>query len=263
MLDVTINAGIGDIIHSHAMLEAERARHANIRVAVNHDGLHGARNASHSAFADQLARYVFSDSAYEFVEQNGNGFTPQMLHESGLAMAAPDLRGRLPLAGTLKPQPFVAVATKIRGWRVQHYVDIREQFLSCLCKLAERLPLVLVGERVLTETPEYRGHGRGFAYSIYEDLRSLPCIDTTFATYGNEPAQWEQFRVDCTTMAHAELVVVLGTGGNCSMAMACGQKMLCLTQDTEMQTYFHAMPADERIVLCDSRSKYLEELSCA
>lgn len=263
MIDVTINAGIGDIIHSFAMLEAERARHDKIRLAVNHAGLHGARNVTHSPFADQLTGHLFADRCYEIVPQANDGNTPQQLHDAGIAMATPDLRDVLPLAGTPKPRPYVAVATKIRGWLRPNWLAIRERFLSQLGDLAERLPLVLVGERVLTETPEYIGHGPEFAYCIYDDLRLLPCIDTTFPAYGNEPAQWHQFRIDCTTMAHAELVVVLGTGGNCSMAMACGRRMLCLTQNTEMGGYFHAMPADERIELCESPVKYLEELARA
>jgi hypothetical protein len=63
-------------------------------------------------------------------------------------------------------------------------------------------------------------------------------------------------------MHHAERVIVLGTGGNCSMAMACG-RVLCLTDSTEMGTYFHAMPADERVTLCESADEYLEEMTRA
>jgi hypothetical protein len=58
-------------------------------------------------------------------------------------------------------------------------------------------------------------------------------------------------------MHHASLVIVLGTGGNCSMAMACAKRMICLTDQTEMGEYFHAMPADERIRLCESDEAYL------
>jgi hypothetical protein len=259
VLDVTINAGIGDIIHCHAMLEAERDK---VRLAVNHAGLHEARNPRHSDFADLLARCVFYGPQYEIVPQEvPAGGTPQGLRAAGIAMATPDLRAVLPIAGvSAPPTPFVAVATKVRGWQVDRYAAIRDRFLSRLAAVAERVPLVLIGERVLTETPEYRGHGNGFAYSIYEDLRMLPCIDTTFATYGKEPARWDQFRIDCTTMAHASLVVVLGTGGNCSMAMACARRMVCLTDETEMGEYFHAMPADERIRLCPTDEEYLEEI---
>jgi hypothetical protein len=261
VLDVTINAGIGDIIHCHATLEAERHRRDRIRVAVDHVSLREARNARHGEFADRLVRFVFRDPVYEIVPQDRGGATPQGLWQAGLPLAAPDLRGVLPIAGvSAPPTPFVVVATKVRGWPRHRYEAIRSRFLAELARVAGRMPLVLVGERVLTETPEYRHRGEGFAYSIYEDLRTLPCIDATFAAYGDEPAQWDQFRIDCTTMAHATLVVVLGTGGNCSMAMACGRRMVCLTDETEMGEYFHAMPADERIRLCKSDEAFLEAI---
>lgn len=259
-LEVCINAGIGDIVHSHAMLEAERAKGGTFAVALDHRALHQVRNASHSEFADRLAGFVFREPGYEIVPQSRPGATPQQLAAAGIDMAVPDLRATLPLPETVRPQPFVAVCTKVRGWMIGNYLAIRDRFLRQLERIAERMPLVLVGERALSETPEYRHHGRGFAYSIYEDLRLLNCIDTTFPEYGRVPAQWDQFRRDCTTMFHADRVIVLGTGGNCSMAMACGRP-LCLIENTEMESYFRAMPADERIAICESPAEYLEELS--
>jgi hypothetical protein len=260
VLEVTINAGIGDIVHSHAMLEAERAKVGTFAVALDHRALHLVRNASHSEFADRLAGFVFREPGYEIVPQSRPGAAPQQLAAAGLPMATPDLRAVLPLPETVRAEPYVAVCTKVRGWMIGNYLAIRDRFLKQLERIGKRMPLVLVGERVLTETPEYRHHGRGFAYSIYEDLRLLPCIDTTFPEYGNVPAQWDQFRRDCTTMYHAERVIVLGTGGNCSMAMACGRP-LCLIENTEMETYFRAMPPDERITLCETPAQYLEELA--
>jgi hypothetical protein len=44
--------------------------------------------------------------------------------------------------------------------------------------------------------------------------------------------------------------------------MACG-RVLCLTDSTEMGTYFHAMPANERVTLCESADEYLEEMTRA
>lgn len=260
MLEVTINAGIGDIVHSHAMLEAERKAGTTFRIALDHKALHAVRNPAHSEFADRLVRFVFREPSYEIVPQTGPGATPQQLASAGVAMASPDMRTLLPLPETVRPQPFVAVATKVRGWMIGNYLTIRDRFLQQLELIAKRMPLVIVGERVLTETPEYRHHGRGFAYSIYEDLRLLPCIDTTFPEYGTVPAQWDQFRRDCTTMYHADRTIVLGTGGNASMAMACG-RALCLIQNTEMEGYLRAMPPDERITLCESPAEYLKELT--
>jgi len=259
-LAVTINAGIGDIIHSHAMLEAEKDRFTEIAVAVDDDTLRKVRNESHSGFAERLVRFLFDSPPYVVVPQSSSGCTPQQLAQAGLAVAVPDLRTRLPIQGVgLPPEPFVAISTKVRSWRRAKYEQIRLEFLDKLTALAKRCTLVVIGERVLSLTPEYEGHGEGFAYSIYDDLMTVPCVDATFPEYGNAPAQWEQFRMDCTVMRNASRVITLGTGGNVSMAMACG-RCLCLLQDTEMAGYFRAMPVDERITLCESPAEYLEEI---
>lgn len=260
-LEVTINAGIGDIIHSHAMFEACRPRVTEVALAVDHAALRSVRNDTHSEFATRLSQFVFREPFYTLGPQRTDGMTPQQLAGAGLPIAVPDLRAVLPIQTVEKPPiPFVVVSTKVRSFRRDRYLAIRKQFLAALAALAERITLVLVGERVLSLTPEYQGHGDGFAYSLYDDLKTLPCVDATFPEYGNVPAQWDQFRSDCTTMHHAERVITLGTGGNVSMAMACG-RCLCLIPQTEMEWYFRAMPPDERITCCETPAEYLKEIA--
>lgn len=259
-LELTINAGIGDIIHSHAMLEAARPAVTEVAVAVDHAALQSVRNVAHSEFATRLAQFVFREPTYTIVPQSTDGMTPQQLVGAGLPMAVPDLRDVLPLDGIGRPpEPFVAVSTKVRSLRRDRYEQMRLEFLHHLTELAKRVQLVVIGERMLSMTPEYQGHGDGFAYSIYDDLMTVPCVDATFPEYGNVPAQWDQFRMDCTVMRNAERVITLGTGGNVSMAMACG-RCLCLIQQTEMEWYFRAMPPDERITCAETPAEYLEEI---
>jgi len=261
-LAVTINAGIGDIIHCHAMLEAERNRYEDIEVILNERGLVEARNDRHVGFARRLAALLFCEPKYRLnsdAEGRYVGMTPQGLCRHGFHPMPPDLRRILPLAGVEPPPPFVAVSTKVRGWPRHEYEAMRETFLGLLEDISLRLPLVLVGERVLTQTAEYVGHHAGRVYSIYDDLSKLTCVDNTFAEFGEAPAEWDQFRTDCTTMYHAERVITLGSGGNVSMAMACG-RCLAMIQGTEMGGFFEAMPEVSRLTLCKSVSEYLAEL---
>lgn len=257
-LAVTINAGIGDIIHCHAMLEVEKHRYERIEVSLNERGLADARNTRHIPFARRLMSLLFCSPPYQIMRPEDGGLTPQKLCWHGFHPVAPDLRRVLPLAGEAPP-PFVAVSTKVRGWHWQEYQAIRETFLGLLEDISLRLPLVLVGERVLTQTAEYAGHHAGRVYSIYDDLARLTCVDQTFPEFGDSPAEWEQFRRDCTTMYHAERVITLGSGGNVSMAMACG-RCLALVRGTEMGEFFEAMPEVGRLTLCKSVSEYLAEL---
>ena len=261
-LTAVIHGGIGDLIHCHAMFEAAKGRFSDVEIIMDEHRLAEARNGAHVEFARRLLVTLFREPDYRIgSDERGEfrGMTPQALCRTGLAPVAPDLRRVLPAAGAEPTPPFVAVATKVRGWRRHRYDAIRESFLGLLGRIAKRVPLMLVGERVLSETPEYQGHGDDFAYSIYDDLARLPCIDNTFAEYGQRPAQWGQFRSDCTTMFYAERVITLGSGGNVSMAMACG-KCLALIEQTEMEEFFAAMPAVSRITLCKSVGDYLAEL---
>lgn len=260
-LAVTVNAGIGDLIHCHAMLEAGKQGYERIEVSLNERGLVEARNTTHVEFARRLAALLFADPPFVLADEADpdGGLTPQQLCHHGFRPVAPDLRRVLPLAGAEPPAPFVAVSTKVRGWHRQEYEAMRATFLGLLQDISLRLPLVLVGEKVLTMVPDYVANHSGRVYSIYSDLIRLPCIDATFPEFGESPAQWDQFRSDCTTMHHAERVVTLGSGGNVSMAMACG-KCLAMIGGTEMGGFFEAMPPVSRFTLCKSVSDYLAEL---
>lgn len=257
-LAVTINAGIGDIIHCHAMLEAEKHRYGQIAVSLNERGLAEARNTSHIPFARRLMSLLFCAPPYRIMQPEDEGLTPQQLCRHGFHPVAPDLRRVLPLAGETPP-PFVAVSTKVRGWHWHEYEAIRETFLGLLEDISLRLPLVLVGERVVSMTPDYVRSHSGRVFSIYDDLSRLTCVDQTFPEFGDAPAEWDQFRADCTTLYHAERVITLGSGGNVSMAMACG-RCLAMIGGTEMGNFFESMPEVSRLTLCKSVSEYLAEL---
>lgn len=261
-LTATINGGIGDLIHCHAMFEAAKDRFDDIEVIMDEHSLAAARNAQHIAFARRLLSLLFRGPLYRIgSDERGDsvGMTPQSLRQFGLAAAAPDLRDVLPIAGVEPPPPFVAVSTKVRGWSRCEYEAIRPELLRLLEAISRRVSLVLVGERVLSMVPDYVANHAGRVYSIYDDLKALPCVDATFAEFGEAPAQWEQFRSDCTTMAHAERVITLGSGGNVSMAMACG-RCLAMIGGTEMGEFFEEMPAVPRLTLCKSVGEYLAEL---
>lgn len=260
-LTAVINGGIGDLIHCHAMFEAAKGRFTDVEIIMDEHRLVEARNESHLEFARRLLSTLFVGAPYRFGRDDDGqyvGMTPQALCRAGLEPMPPDLRRVLPLAGAAR-SPFVAVSTKVRGWRRHEYEAIREPFLGLLEDISLRLPLVLVGERVLSQTADYEQNHAGRVYSIYDDLSQLTCVDNTFPEFGEAPAQWDQFRSDCTTMYHAERVITLGSGGNVSMAMACG-RCLAMIGGTEMGGFFESMPTVPRLTLCTSVDDYLASM---
>lgn len=254
-LEVTINGGIGDIIHSHAMLAEHRSRYSEIAVGLDRDSVAAARSPEYLPFADRLIESLFDEPPFVVRDLPGCGMTPQMLAAMGFPTVVPNVRKKLGLLGAASGR-YVAVTTKIRGWPRFRYAEIRERFLEIVGDIASVMPVVLVGEREIGRNAEYEHHGDDYIYSIYGDLAALPVVDQTVPELGSTPPTWKQFLADCRTLAGADRVLTLGSGGNVTMAIACGRAIV-LAGGTEMGSYFLSMPTDRRVTFCTNAESYL------
>lgn len=253
---LTINGGIGDLIHSHAMVEGVRHQHDRIEIGIDRRGVAEARSPEYLHFADRLLGTLCDGPPYALVDGDGGGQTPQMLAAAGLPILMPDLRRKLGLLGGTSGR-YVAVTTKIRGWDRAKYLAIREEFLAIVWRITMTMPVVLIGEREIGRNAEYEYHGPDRIFSIYEDLAGPNVVDQTVPELGCTPPTWRQFLSDCRVMAGAERVLTLGTGGNVSMAMASGRAFV-LAGETEMGDYFLSMPPDSRVTVFERPEAYLE-----
>lgn len=254
-MHLTLNAGIGDIILSHAMIDRS-PEPERLTVSLDDDAIERYRTPEYADFAYRLAETLFRAPRYDVVRGGAGGKTPQQL-SFYFNPAAPDCRSVL--APNLTHSAYVAVTTKVRGWSRHEYEHIREDFLELLDQIALRLPLVLVGEREIGWNQEYDEHGRDRVFSIYNDLCQRTCIDYTVPELGRTPPDWDSFLTDCWTLAAAERVVTLGSGGNVTLAMAVGRPLV-LAGGTEMSDFFMAMPPTRRIKMFSSPVDYLEAL---
>lgn len=255
-VDVTINGGIGDLIHSKAMLDGHRHRYEEIAVGIDHQKVAEARSPEYLRFANLLLSTLFQEPPYTVARgKDGAGMTPQSLAAHGWPVLMPDLRGTL--GESDESSPYIVVTTKIRGWPRFRYLEIRDEFLTILEAIALRMPVVLVGEREIGTNAEYEHHGEDLIYSIYDDLAGLTSIDMTVPELGHTPPTWPTFVEHCRVMQGAERVLTLGTGGNVSMAMAFGRTHV-LACDTEMGGYFEKLPHCDRVRLHWNIDSYLE-----
>jgi len=255
-LSLVMNAGIGDIILTHAMLEAAKAEHPTIRVGLCDRAICVARSPAYRPFARSLVELLFSSPPYQIdYALPGPGTDPTKL-VSFLPVGAPDLREVLPDGEPVASAGYVVVLTKIRGWRRARYEAIRPRLLAALKKVAASRLVVLVGEREIGVNAEYRYHGADYIYSIYGDLAGIPCLDLTVPELGVTPPAWAAFRQDCLAMRDAAAVVGLGTGGNTTMAQACGQ-WIGNIGETEMEAFLRRMPEDPRHRLCREDEEFL------
>ena len=216
-----LNAGIGDLIWCHAMLEPVASdRHT---ACLSMRAIRQARDERYLPFARRLLAMLFGGSGFDIAEEvDENGLDPLTLCWIGFRPRVPALAGVLPAGERPTSEPYVAVTTKVRGLERRRYEAIRIRLIEALRAISRRHPIVLIGEREIGRNAEYEHHGGAMVYSIYEDVRWLPCIDLTVPELGSTPPAWDQFRADCMTMRHARGVVALGSGGNVAMAISTG-----------------------------------------
>jgi hypothetical protein len=252
-LGIVMNAGIGDIILTHAMLgQCSRP----VRVGLCEKAICTARSADYRSFARSLFELLFAGDSYVIdYTLPGPGIDPTAL-AAFLSPQSPDLREVLPDDGPAVQADYVVVLTKIRGWWRHRYEAIRPRLLAALKRVAAGRLLVLVGEREVGQNAEYRHHGANYIYSIHEDLAGIQCLDLTVPELGVTPPLLADFRRDCRVLRDAAAVVGLGSGGNTTMAQACGNWVANIDQ-TEMEAFLRLMPEDPRHRLCRSDEEFL------
>lgn len=247
---LTLNAGIGDLILSRAMLTGPA------EVALDYQAIDHYRTPTYRPFAETLLQTLFQAPQFQIVESDEPGMTPQAIAGLGFQPAVPDLRGVI--GDEWRPEThYTVVTTKVRGWPRDRYQAIRSAFLARLEQLGR---IVLLGERTIGRNAEYAEHGDDKVYSIYEDLKPLASVNATVEELGSTPPQWDDFVADCSMMAHADRVITLGSGGNVSMAMAFADKCLLHIGGTEMERLFAAMPPSDRVRMARSDAEYLEAM---
>lgn len=249
------NAGIGDIILLHAMLE-RLGQPATI--GLSEAAVTQARSEAYRPFAQKLMETLFFAPQYtlDWSLKDG-GIDPPTLHfRYGLPVGAPDLRDVLPAGEPVASAGYVVVHTKCRGWAKARYLGIKDRLLSSIRRIAESRLIVLLGERRIGMNAEYRHHGPDFVFSIYEDLCDIPCLDLTVPELGITPPDWTTFRQECLVMRDAAAVVALGSSGNTTMAQACGCWIGCIG-GSEMEAYLRQMPEDPRHRICREPEEFL------
>lgn len=239
-MNIVLNAGIGDLLLSHAMLYG-----VDCAVSLSRPAVLRARDVCYLPFAIRLMTLLFGDRAVSVAE--APGIDPIALLSAGFPARRPSLASVLPAGEPLVTGPYVAVTTKVRGLDRSRYEAMRPRLVSSLQSIAAVVTVVLVGEREVGENAEYRHHGKNRIYSIYEDLQQVPHIDLTVPELGHTPPSWDQFGLDCLHMRDAIGVVALGSGGNLTMALAVGRPV-GFYAGTEMAEYLQWMPLehDER-----------------
>lgn len=255
MLTVTINGGIGDILHSKPLLDQVDGQYdlCLSELAVTHY-----RSKEHIEFSRTLAERVFRRRVGPPPSGLFQGYTPQdIVATLHVRPVMPDFRDVL----TRTIPNTVSVLTKVRGWHRRDYEAVRPRFLELIREVSKSYDIAIVGERKVTYFREYQMHTDNMVYSIYDDLVSVldsrNVLDMTQETIPSCP-DFDLFARDCRLIQSTENTIVLGTGGNATMGMSFGNFCPIMAHATEMGTFLMAMPPSERVPVCRSMEEFLE-----
>lgn len=225
MFKVKLYLGIGDIILSKSYL-LHVAKQQPVEI-----GLHEAliksyiRNPKIVDFTYDLLNVVYNEEC----------FTINRNSVSGEALQWVDFRNRqvpeniLDLSNTLAPYPakhsnYICLNTKIRDLNINVLNTILPSLKYTLNYLAEKYTLILMGEKEVEQTLEYKCHPNTI-YSLYPYVKDIKCIDATVDKLGNTESNIEKLKEDASLMRHAICTINIGAGGNLSISSSVGKSI--------------------------------------
>jgi hypothetical protein len=227
ILEANICIGLGDIIHIKGQLEPFKHRFEQIKITFDQKIINDFRpDKEYRCFLDEIGHLFFSSPPYKlnvgsFVRKGQN----QICEEYGLPFIRPNLKNILCQGYLLQTdREYIVLTTKHRFFTQSYWRTVCGRFWQIINKLSERYKIVILGERQVEKSKEYRIFGEEVVYSIYNDIMAnIPqnkIIDMTVPSLGITAPNLQRIRQDCLIMSEARAVVILGTGGAFCMATA-------------------------------------------
>lgn len=236
ILNATLNCGIGDIILSRNMFDGIRHRFDKIHISPNSGVLDTYRNgdAKFKSFAFMFMKLMFNHPKY-IVELDKQYPKFSCIDNRFLGLDIPDnilysvndfsrylCRGK-----DIDSDNYVVITTKVRGGPLQndYHSLFKKPFLRALIELSKKHEIVILGEREIVPTYEYKLIGGQKIYCIYEDLVSYLAhtgrvIDKSISGDETNVSTIERLQHDCHIMRRAKNVITIGYGGNLILSLA-------------------------------------------
>ncbi len=228
ILSISIPLGIGDLLHLYAALNSVKNCFSKIELAF-YEPLFSSYRVDvpeYRIFLNELGRLLFSNSPFKIVPYNNQVFRNNSLlceHDRILPIR-PRLQHILCKNNTNTYGEYVTVFTKVRELS-QSQFNLKE-FLDTLKTVSARYKILILGEKEVEYNPEYTHLTKDGVYSLYQDyISALPAdriIDLTVPKLGITPPDITKLLNDCSIMNQAKHNIVLGIGGNFSLAISIG-----------------------------------------
>jgi hypothetical protein len=247
-LSISLNGGIGDVILSNNLIGSIKDQYNIINIGPNNDIMRKYRNNDHKYY-DFLLNFLslfFSDNKKYMIHKNNNFQRFSIIDNILVNTKIPDdglynikianklIDLELPPIST---DEYIVITTKVRGLPLYNlYIKIyKKQILETLKKCSKKYKIVIIGDRGLPTSIEYKTIGNQRVYCIYNDLiNELPqdrILDLTVNdTYIDVPDITKLIQ-DCTYMNKAKAVITIGYGGNFILALAASTTCISFVGD--------------------------------
>jgi hypothetical protein len=230
IIESNIVLGIGDLIYLRAMFEANKQKFSTIKLSYDRKILNTYRSndSEYLNFLNEIGDLFFPRPYYQLIA--GQRWTlrwpPKFQQDYGINMVIPQLQDLLCRGILLNlSEEYIVITTKIRDMEKTHYQqNIAPQLWSIMRHLSNKYKIVVMGERSVEMSAEYREHGTHKIYSIYEDIMSnIPqhrILDLSIPALGITVPNLRRLQQDCLIMNDAKFVCSLGIGGNVILSVA-------------------------------------------
>lgn len=269
ILEANIPVGIGDLIYIKSQLDLAKDNFDQINITFDDWVLSTYREDKYQYidFLNQFSKLLFNDPFYK-LNKGIFKFKTQMdiYQEYNLPPVIPNLKNILPLD---KKNDFnykyIVINTKCRYLNIANYAEIYDEFWIIVKLIAKKYKIIVLGERVVEETKEYKIHGKDNVYSIYSDvLKNIPhdcLIDLTVPKLGITTPNLNKIRYDASIMRDAEFVINLGLGGSFCIASSVAN-LICYRFDNDLVAdfLFGDYRAHNSSLITKNKKIFLEEL---
>jgi hypothetical protein len=265
-LNIKTHVGIGDIIHLKQLLDTVKNKYEKINITFSTEVIKQFKcdYDSYYDFVTKLFSLLFSESPYNLVDDLDAEGT------SGISFSSQyNVRPQIPYLEKYfiekkEEENYIVVLTKIRGIWSHTYESFKDEYLTILNDISKKHKILLLGEKVVGDNPEYcLLGGSKFIYSIYDDLvNNLEnYTDLTVDEIGTSSPNYNNFIKDCNIMNRAKHVIGLSTGGNIAMAMSVSS-IINYYGNSEGSFFYHMMDKKDDKFITDDLNLFFSKLRC-
>ncbi len=268
---VKIPIGIGDLVYIKGLLDLTKDRFSCINISPNMALFNG--RPKYKPFVMELMGMLFKPPFYNITMDQSYPFKSivDMWRQLKIKPRKPNVasilcEGELPKG--LHSGKYIVINTKVRALKKNAYRAFQPKLFKLLRSIGKH-KIVLLGEREIEFTNEYKNLGHKNIYCIYRDLvdylPSNKIVDLTISKLGITPPNMKKFKHDCNIMHHAHRVIQIGGGGSFCVSSAIS-KLICIISYSSLPFFAEVFRYNEYkdvLVANNSREflKAIEEIS--